>query len=89
MNNAVCSAPTTLAQHHHHNITAGTGHKSSLIFIIILRQQDQAFRLPNHFTLHHITNIDLATKKLGQQDQAIGLSKALGKPPFGIAVGKP
>jgi hypothetical protein len=45
--------------------------------------------LTNLFTLHHITNLDLAAKKLGQQDQAIRLSKALGKPPFGIAVGKP
>jgi hypothetical protein len=89
MNNAVCSAPITLAQHHHQNYAAGTGHQSALIFIIITRQQDQALRLPKLFTLHHITNLDLATMKLGQQDQAIRLSKALGKPPFGIAVGKP
>jgi hypothetical protein len=86
-----CSVFSThhLGEHHHQNYAAGTGHKSALIFIIIIRQQDQALRLPNHFTLHHITNLDLATKKLGQQDQAIRLSKALGKPPFGIAVGKP
>jgi hypothetical protein len=78
-----------LAQHHHQNYAAGTGHKSALISIIITRQQDQALRLPNLFTLHHITNLDLATKKLGQQDQAIRLSNALGKLPLGIAVGKP
>jgi hypothetical protein len=42
---------------------------------------------PLHSPPHHI--LDLATMKLGQQDQAIRLSKALGKPPFGIAVGKP
>jgi hypothetical protein len=89
MNNAVCSAPTTLAQHHHQNYAAGAGHKSALIFIITPRQQDQALRLPNLFTLHHITSLDLATMKLGQQDQAFRLSIALGKPPFGIAVGKP
>jgi hypothetical protein len=89
MNNAVCSAPTTLAQLHHQNYAAGTGHKSALIFIIITRQQDQALRLPNLFTHHHITNLDLATMKLGQQDQAIRLSIAPGTPPFGIAVGKP
>jgi hypothetical protein len=89
MNNAVISATITLAQHHHQNYAAGTGHKSALIFIIIKWQQDQALRLPNLFTLHHITNLDLATMKLRQQDQAIRLSKALGKPPFGIAVGKP
>jgi hypothetical protein len=89
MNTAVCSATITLAQHHHQNYAAGTGHKSALIFIIITRQQDQALRLPNLFTLHHITNLDLAKIKLGQQDQAIRLSKALGKLPFGIAVGKP
>jgi hypothetical protein len=53
------------------------------------QQQDQAFRLPNFFTHHHITNLDLAKMKLGQQDQAIRLSHALGKPPLGIAVGKP
>jgi hypothetical protein len=89
MNNAVSSATITLAQHHHQNYAAGTGHKSALIFIIIKWQQDQALRLPNLFTLHHITNLDLATMKLRQQDQAIRLSKALGKPPFGITVGKP
>jgi hypothetical protein len=88
MNNAVCSATITLAQHHHQNYAAGTGHKSALILIIITRHQDPALRLPN-FTHHHITNLDLATMTLGQQDQAIRLSKALGKPPFGIAVGKP
>jgi hypothetical protein len=89
MNNAVCSATITLTQHHHQNYAAGTGHQSALIFIIITRQQDQALRLPNLFTPHHITNFDLATMKLGQQDQAIRLSIAHGKPPFGIAVGKP
>jgi hypothetical protein len=89
MNNAVCSATITLAQHHHQNYAAGTGHKSALIFIIITRQQDQALRLLNPFTPHHTTNLDLATMKSGQQDQAIRLSKALGKPPFGITVGKP
>jgi hypothetical protein len=89
VNNAVCSATITLAQHHHQNYAAGTGHKSALILIIITRQQDQALRLLNPFTLHHTTNLDLATMKLGQQDQAIRLSKALGKLPFGIAVGKP
>jgi hypothetical protein len=36
--------------------------------------------IPN-FTHHHITNLDLAKLKLGQQDQAIRLSNALGKPP--------
>jgi hypothetical protein len=41
MNNAVCSATITLAQHHHQNYTAGTGHKSALILIIITRQQDR------------------------------------------------
>jgi hypothetical protein len=62
MNNAVCSATITLAQHHHQNYTAGTGHKSAPIpiIIIITRQQDQALRLPNFFTRHHITNLDLA-----------------------------
>jgi hypothetical protein len=90
MNNAVCSATITLAQHHHQNYAAGTGHKSALIFIIITTwQQDQAFRLPNFFTHHHTTILDLAKMKLGQRDQAIRLSIALGKPPFGIAVGKP
>jgi hypothetical protein len=89
MTNAVCSATITLAQHHHQNYAAGTGHKSALIFIIITRQQDQAFRLLNPFTLHHNTNLDLAPMKLGQQDQAIRLSIAHGKPPFGIAVGTP
>jgi hypothetical protein len=88
MNNAVCSATITLAQHHHQNYAAGTGHKSALIFIITTRQQDQALRLPTLFTHHHITNLDLATMKLGQQDRAIRLSKALGKQPFGMAVGK-
>jgi hypothetical protein len=88
MNNAVCSATITSAQHHHQKYAAGTGHKSALIFIIIKWQPDQALRLPNLFT-HHITNLDLAIKKLGQHDQAIRLSKALDKPPFGIAVGKP
>jgi hypothetical protein len=68
---------------------AGTGHKSELIFIIITRQWDQALRLPNLFTHHHIINLDVAKMKLGQQDQAIRLSIAPGKPPFGIAVGKP
>jgi hypothetical protein len=47
MNNAVCSATITLAQHHHQNYAAGTGHKSALIPIIITRQQDLALRLPN------------------------------------------
>jgi hypothetical protein len=91
MNNAVCSATTNLAQHHHQKYAAGTGHKSALIpiIIIITRQQDLALRLPNLFTHHHITILDLAKMKLGQQDQAIRLSIALGKPPFGIAVGKP
>jgi hypothetical protein len=78
-----------LGEHHHQNYAAGTGHKSALIFIIITRQQDQALRLPNPFTHHHITNLDLAKMKLGQQDQAIRLSVAPGTPPFGIAVGKP
>jgi hypothetical protein len=85
----VFSATTTLAQHHHQNYAAGTGHKSALIPIPITRQQDQALRLLNPFTLHHITNLDLATMKLGQHDQAIILSIALGKLPFGLAVGKP
>jgi hypothetical protein len=89
MNNAVCSATTTLAQHHHQNYTAGTGHKSALILIIITQQQDLALRLPNLFTHHHITILDLAKMKLGQQDQALRLAITLGKPPFGIAVGKP
>jgi hypothetical protein len=89
MNNALCSATITLAQHHHQNYAAGTGHKSALILIIITLQQDPALRLPNLPTHHHITNLDLATKKFGQQDQAIRLSIAPGKPPFGIAVGKP
>jgi hypothetical protein len=89
MNNAVCSATITLAQHHHQNYAAGTGHKSALILIIITRQQDQALRLPNLFTPHHITNLDLATMKLGQQDQAIRLSIALDQLSFGIAIGKP
>jgi hypothetical protein len=88
MNNAVCSATITLEQHHHQNYAAGTGHKSALIFIIITRQKDLALRLPN-FTHHHITILDLAKMKLGQQDQAIRLSIAHGKLPFGIAVGKP
>jgi hypothetical protein len=87
MNNAVCSATITLAQHHHQNYAAGTGHKSALIPMIITRQQDPAFRLPN-FTHHHITILDLAKMKLGQQDQAIRLSNPLGKLPLGIAVGK-
>jgi hypothetical protein len=64
MNNAVCSETITLAQHHHQNYAAGTGHKSTLIFIIITRQQDQALRLLNPFTLHHITNLDLAKMKI-------------------------
>jgi hypothetical protein len=65
MNNAVCSAPIILAQHHHQNYAAGTGHKSALIFIIMItRQQDQALRLLNPFTLHHITNLDLAKMKV-------------------------
>jgi hypothetical protein len=89
MNNAVCSANTTLAQHHHQNYAAGTGHKSAPIFIIITRQQDQALRLPHLFTHHHTTILDLAKMKLEQQEQAIRLSIVLGKPPFGIAVGKP
>jgi hypothetical protein len=89
MNNAVCSAPTTLAQHHHQHYAAGTGHKSALIFFITTRQQDQALRLPNFFTHHHITNLDLAKMKSEQQDQAFRLSIAPGKLPFGIAVGKP
>jgi hypothetical protein len=61
MNNAVCSAPITLAQHYHQNYAAGTGHKSAPIHIIIIVtwQQDQALRLPN-FTHHHITTLDLA-----------------------------
>jgi hypothetical protein len=80
MNHAVCSATITLAQHHHQNYAAGTGHKSALIpiiIIIITQQQDQALRLPNLFTHHHITHLDLAKMKLGQQDQAIRLSIAL------------
>jgi hypothetical protein len=60
MNNAVCSATITLEQHHHQNYAAGIGHKPALIPIIIIRQQDQAFRLPNFFTHHHITIFDLA-----------------------------
>jgi hypothetical protein len=62
MNNAVCSATITLAQHHHHNYTAGTGHKSALIFIIITWQQDQAMRLskalgkPPHHQLRFSNN---------------------------------
>jgi hypothetical protein len=63
MNNAVCSATITLAQHHHQNYAAGTGHKSALIPIIITRQQDLALRLPN-FTHHHITTLDLAKLKI-------------------------
>jgi hypothetical protein len=63
MNNAVCSAPTTLAPHHHQNYAAGPGHKSALNLIIITRQQDQALRLPHLLTHHHITNLDLAKKK--------------------------
>jgi hypothetical protein len=62
MNNAVCSATITLEQHHHQNYTAGIGHKSALIPILITRQQDQAFRLPNFFTHHHITILDLAKR---------------------------
>jgi hypothetical protein len=89
MNNAVCSATSTLVQLHHQNYAAGTGHKSALIFFIITRQQDQALRLPKLFTHNHITNLDLAKMKLGQQDQARRLSIASGKPPLGIAVGKP
>jgi hypothetical protein len=53
-----------LAQHHHQNYAAGKGHKFALILIIITRQQDQALRLLNPFTLHHITNLDLAKMKL-------------------------
>jgi hypothetical protein len=89
MNNAVCSATITLAQHHHQNYAAGTGHKSALILIIITRQQDLALRLPNLLTHHHINILDLAKMNLGQQDQAIRLSIAPGKPQFGMAVGKP
>ena len=88
MNNALCPATITLEQHHQQNHAAGLGHKSALIPIIITRQQDQALRLPN-FTQHHITTLALAKMNLGQQDQAIRLSIALGKPPLGIAVGKP
>jgi hypothetical protein len=88
MNNAVCSATITIEHHHHQHYAAGTSHKSAFIPIIITRQQDPAVRLPN-FTQHHITTLALEKKNLGQQDQAIRLSKALGKPPFGIAVGKP
>jgi hypothetical protein len=87
MNNAVCSATTTLAQHHHQNYAAGTGHKSALIPISITRQQDPALRLPN-FTQHHITNLDLAKMELGQQDQAIRLSNALGKRHLALQWGK-
>jgi hypothetical protein len=53
MNNAVCSATITLAQHHHHNYAAGTGHKSAFIFIIITRQQDQSDCPPSS---HSITS---------------------------------
>jgi hypothetical protein len=89
MNNAVCSATITIEHHHHQHYAAGTSHKSAFIpIIIVTRQQDPAVRLPN-FTQHHITTLALEKKNLGQQDQAIRLSKALGKPPFGIAVGKP
>jgi hypothetical protein len=45
--------------------------------------------LGGHKSRCHPSILDLAKTKLGQQDQAIRLSKALGKPPFGIAVGKP
>jgi hypothetical protein len=88
MNNTGCSVTITLTQHHHQNYAAGTGHKSAFTPIIITWQQDPALRLPN-FTHHHITTLDLAKLKLGQQGQAIRLSKALGKPSFGITVGKP
>jgi hypothetical protein len=88
MNNAGWSATITLAQHHQQHYAAGTGHKSAFTPIIITRQQDPALRLPN-FTHHHITTLDLAKLKLGQQDQAIRLSNALSKLPFGITVGKP
>jgi hypothetical protein len=88
MNNAVYSATITLEQHHHQNYTAGIGHKSAFIPIIITRQQDRAVRLPN-FTQHRITALALGKMKLGQQDQATTLSDTLGKPPLGIAVGKP
>jgi hypothetical protein len=81
MNNAVCSATITLAQHHHQHYEAGIGHKSAFIPIMITRQQDPALRLPNLFTHHHITILDLAKMKLGQQDQAIRLPIAPGKPP--------
>jgi hypothetical protein len=64
MNDAVCSATITLAQHHHQNYAAGTGHKSALIPTIITRQQDLALRLPNPFTHHHITTLDLAKLKI-------------------------
>jgi hypothetical protein len=76
------------AQHCHQNYAAGTGHKSALIPIIITRQQDPALRLPNFFTHHHITILALETINLGQQDQAIRLSHALGKLPLGIATRK-
>jgi hypothetical protein len=49
----------------------------------------QCTNLPNFITHHHITILDLAKMTLGKQDQAIRLSNALGKPPLGIAVGKP
>jgi hypothetical protein len=80
----VCSATITLEQHHHQNYAAGTGHKSALIPITITRQQDLALRLPNLSTHHHITTLDVAKMTLGQQDQAIRLSIALGKPPFSL-----
>jgi hypothetical protein len=62
MKTAVCSATNTLAQHHHQHYAAGAGHKSAPIpiIIIITWQQDQALRLPNFFTHHHITILDLA-----------------------------
>jgi hypothetical protein len=53
-----------------------------------LSSQHGSRRLPN-FTLHHITTLALEKMNLGQQDQAIGLLNTLGKPPLGIAVGKP
>jgi hypothetical protein len=40
-----------------------------------------------HSPPHH--HLRFSKMKLGQQDQAIRLSHTLGKPPLGIAVGKP
>jgi hypothetical protein len=55
MNNAVCSATITLAQHHHQNYAAGTGHQSALIFIIITRQQE-SLHTPSHHQLRFSNN---------------------------------